>query len=118
MSGLEMKVEQRKIRMANGGKYGQPRASTVGASESAHAAGLSPRLRRLQIDLDEQHQVIQDRRNQRRDGDLAVRHLQELGHDERGRAHHRRHQLAAGGRDGLDRRGDAGRKPIASSSEW
>ncbi len=38
------------------------------------------------------------------DADRAVGDLQELRHDEGGGAHHRRHQLAAGGADRLDRR--------------
>ena len=45
------------------------------------------------------------RRDRRGDADRAVGHLQELRHDEGGRAHHRRHQLAAGRADQLDRGG-------------
>ena len=60
-------------------------------------------LRRDQIDLNEDREIIQERRHDRRDDDLRVRNFQHFRHQERGRAHDRRHELAAGGGNGLDR---------------
>ena len=60
-------------------------------------------LGRLQVDVDEQARVVEKGRDGRGDADRAVGDLQELGHDEGRRAHHRRHELAAGRADRLDR---------------
>ncbi len=85
------------------------------ASAAAHArdfAAVDPAdavARRLQVALDEQRRVVQERRQQRGERHLAVGHLQEVRHDEGHRAHHRRHHLRAVGGAGLDRRGKARR---------
>ena len=49
-----------------------------------------------QIGLNEQCHVIQNGRDERGEDDVLVRDFEEFGHQERGRAHHRRHQLATG----------------------
>ncbi len=49
-----------------------------------------------QVDLHEDRKVIEQRGDQRRDDDLRVVHFEEFGHQERRRAHDRRHELAAG----------------------
>src|ERR687890_404334 len=56
----------------------------------------------LEMHRAEAGDVVEDGGNQRPERDLAVGHLQELGHDEGGGAHDGRHDLSAGGRDGLD----------------
>ena len=53
--------------------------------------------------MDEQRVVIEQRRQRCGDRHVAVGDLQELGHQEGGRTHHRRHQLPAGGGHRLDR---------------
>ena len=66
----------------------------------------------LEIDVDEQAGVIEDRRDRGGDADRAVGDLQELRHDEGGGAHHRRHELAAGRADRTrSRPRDSGEKP-------
>ena len=60
-----------------------------------HAAGV-------EVGLDEEGDVIKQARHQCGEDDLGIGHLKELGHQEGGGAHHRRHQLAAGRGDGLD----------------
>ncbi|CAH0271156.1 hypothetical protein SRABI70_03490 [Pseudomonas sp. Bi70] len=55
----------------------------------------------LQVHGPEDRAEPQQRRDQRRLGDLHVRHVDGLGHDERHRAHDRRHDLAAHAGRGL-----------------
>ncbi len=62
-----------------------------------------PLLGSIEIDVDEQAPVVEDRGNRGGDADRAVGHLQKLRHDEGGGAHHRRHQLSAGRADRLNR---------------
>ena len=68
---------------------------------------------RLEMHREEHRDVVQQRRDRRPQRDLEVAHRQELGHHECGRAHHRRHDLPAGGGDRLDRRGE--RRPEAGA---
>ena len=58
--------------------------------------------RRHQVDLHEDGEIIKHRRNDRGDHHLGVGNFQELGHQEGGGAHHRRHELAAGRGIGFD----------------
>ena len=60
----------------------------------------------LEMHREKHRDVVQDRRDGRPERHLEVTDRQELGHHECGRAHHRRHDLAAGGGDRLDRRGE------------
>ena len=53
----------------------------------------------------EQRHVRKHRRQRRVLADLGVRHADVLGHQERGRAHHRRHDLAIDAGGGFDRAG-------------
>src|SRR3972149_6955477 len=66
---------------------------------------LDVAARCLEVHLDEKRDVEEQRRDQRGERDLRVRHLQEFRHQECGDPHHRRHDLAAGGSRGLDRSG-------------
>jgi hypothetical protein len=50
----------------------------------------------FQVGLKVERDVIEDRRDRRRDRYLAVGDAEKLGHDERGRPHHGGHELAAG----------------------
>ncbi len=72
--------------------------------------------RGIGVDLHEQAEVVQQRRDRGRERDLGVAHVEELRHDERGRAHHRRREHRAGGGAGLDGAGVARRESRSSSS--
>ncbi len=76
--------------------------------EAGHFRGrqaLEPVARRIGVDLHEQAVIVQHGRNHRGDRHIAVRNLEEQRHDERGRAHDRRHKDAACGCAGLDAAG-------------
>ncbi len=109
-----------KTRKTIGNRKCQPDRITspsVGAPSTSARADLF--LRGFQIDVDEEAGVIEESRNGGGDADRAVRNLQKLRHDEGGGAHHRRHELAAGRADRLDRGGLARREAgLRSSSEW
>jgi hypothetical protein len=66
------------------------------------------------VDLHEQPEEIQERGNDRGDGDLYVGHFQEGRHDEGGGAHDRWHQHAARGGAGLDPAGIGARETGAA----
>ncbi len=57
--------------------------------------------------------IIQHGRNDRRDADCGVGHVDGFGHDEGDRAHHRRHDLTAHRRGRLDRAGEIARIAVA-----
>ena len=68
-----------------------------------------PGARGLQIDLREERQIVEARGDGGGERDLAVGDVEELGDEERGGAHHGRHDLPARGGHGLDRRRHVGR---------
>ena len=78
-----------------------------GARGNSSVMRPMPALAGDQVDLPVERQVIEHRRNRRGERDGRVRHLEEFRHQERGGAHHRRHQLPAGRADRLDRAGVA-----------
>ncbi len=75
------------------------RALVLRQAAQAGAAGL-------QVDHRERGEVVEERRDHRGADDLGVRHVQRLGHDERDRAHDRRHDLPAHARRRLDGAGE------------
>ena len=87
-----------------------------------HVAGVGAAeidLARLLAHRDEQREDVEQRRDQRRGGDGGVGRLRQLGHQERGRAHHRRHDLAGRGGRRLDRAGQLrASSRCASSAGW
>ena len=83
----------------------RPEARQLGLGHAQQADALG-----FEVHREEHRDVVQDRRDGRPERHLEVAHRQELGHHECGRAHHRRHDLAAGGGDRLDRRGERRRK--------
>ena len=68
---------------------------------------------RLEVHGKKHRDVKEDRGNQRPKCYLRVGHGEKLGHHERPCAHHRRHDLAAGGGGGFDCRGKRGLEPRA-----
>ena len=71
------------------------------------------KFRSFKISLNEQRNVVQDRRYQRGKHDLRIGDSQKLGHQKRRSTHHRWHQLPAGRSDGLDCPGFVGWIAIA-----
>lgn len=59
----------------------------------------------------EQREIIQERRDRRREHDLGIRDAEEFGHDEAHRAHDGRCELSPGGGDCLDGGGEFGLVP-------
>jgi hypothetical protein len=59
-----------------------------GQAGESHLGGVG-------VDLDEEPQVVEERRHRRREGDGTVGDFQEAGHDEGDGAHDRRHDGAA-----------------------
>ena len=66
--------------------------------QPAHAGALG-----LEMHREEHGQIVEQGRQEGPDGHREVADIEELGHDEGGGAHDRRHDLAAGRRHGLDR---------------
>ena len=93
------------------GTKNMPPLFRVALQRSGSCAGSSPvrpKPQGAEMHLGVDADVIEDRRQERRDGDVAIFDAGIFGHDEGGRAHHRRHDAAAGrGRD-LDRGRDGG----------
>ena len=81
----------------------QRRDSVLGQRSDAIARGL-------QVGLGERGDVVERGRHQGDENDIGVRNLQELGHQESRRSHHRRSDLPAGGRHRLEGAGDLGRE--------
>ena len=69
-----------------------------------------PIARGLQIRLHEGGDVVERGRHEGGENDIGIGNLQELGHQESRRPHHRRRDLAPGGRDRLERAGDLARE--------
>ena len=72
-------------------------------------AGRSRRASKCTVTIDAEE--VEEGGDQRGQGHLAERHAHEVGHDEGGRGHDRRHDLAADGGGGLDGGGEGG--PVA-----
>ena len=83
-------------------------SASDGISDAGHAAEFEPLG--LQVHHVQDGEVVQRRRDDRHQDQLVVRNAQRLGHDERGRAHDRRRDLAAARRRRLDGAGKTRRE--------
>ena len=72
---------------------------------------LEAELAGLEVHRHEQREIIQERRDRRREHDLGIRDAEEFGHDEAHRAHDGRCELSPGGGDCLDGGGEFGLVP-------
>ena len=71
-----------------------------------------PEPLRLEVHHRQAGDVVEQRGHDRDEHEQLVGHAEQFGHHERGRAHHRRRHLAAAGRGGLDRAGEARREAV------